>query len=303
VSRPVPNERAIEKKTRALLKRADARGHFPTPINDVIAAAGLEQPKESLLSNLVIAEAPAHLRRAMLRLTGRVRAVLDRKSREIHVDPTIQNLGRLNFKKLHEVGHDVCDWQKALGFADDDATLSLEVKSLFEQEANIAASNLLFQHEVFDDVSRQYAIGQASILELARIIGASGHATFRRYVAKHDAVIAGVVLDLSPCGTSPLAYRRSEVMTSENWRSQFGEEVWPKILRPQPYTFITEAGRALSTSKVVQSEFSFPNLRNESIGLSVELYSNQHNIFALIWKPRRETLKRRRIIVPSSLSA
>ncbi|MGO8862077.1 MAG: ImmA/IrrE family metallo-endopeptidase [Acidimicrobiales bacterium] len=300
---PVPDERAIEQQTRALLKQSDAKGRFPTPVDDIIAAANLEQPKESLLSNLVIEDAPPHLRRAMRKLTGRVRAVLDRKAREIHVDPTIQNQGRLNFKKLHEVGHDVCDWQKALGFADDDATLSPSVKILFEQEANIAASNLLFQHEAFDDMALQYAIGQASVLDLAGIVGASGHATFRRFVTHHDAVIAGVVLDLSPCSITPVAYRRHEVITSAKWRSQFGDALWPKVLRPQPYAFVAEAGRVLSTAQVVETEFSLPNLRNEMVGLRVELYSNRHNIFALMWMPRREVLKRRRIIVPTPAPA
>lgn len=53
----------------------------------------------------------------------------------------------------------------------------------------------------------------------------------------------------------------------------------------------------------MQTEFSLPDLRNEMVPLRVELYSNQHNIFALIWKPRREALKRRRIIVPTSIPA
>ncbi len=77
------------------------------------------------------------------------------------MDPGIQNEGRAAFLKLHEVGHDTLPWQRALGYADDDATLAPSVKRLFEQEANIAASHLLFQQDYFDDVSRQYSIGHA----------------------------------------------------------------------------------------------------------------------------------------------
>jgi hypothetical protein len=128
---PAPDEREIERHTRELLKRAGTKGQFPTPVDDIVAAAGLEEPKDSMLSRLVIAEAPAHLRRALRRLTGRVRAVLDRKAREVHVDPSIHNAGRAAFHKLHEVGHDTLPWQKALGYADDDATLSPSIKLLF----------------------------------------------------------------------------------------------------------------------------------------------------------------------------
>jgi len=176
--RQVPDEREIEKHTRELLKRADAKGHFPTPVDDIVAAAGLEEPKESLFSGSVLAQAPPHLRRAMHKLTGRVRAVLDRREREVHVDPTIHNHGRRNFHKLHEVTHDILPWQRALGYADDDGTLAQSVTDAFEQEANIGASYMLFQFEAFTDVSREYSIGQGSIMGLADLVGASGHATF-----------------------------------------------------------------------------------------------------------------------------
>jgi hypothetical protein len=302
--RPVPDESSIEEHTRELLKRADAKGRFPTPVDDIVLAAGLTQPKDSLLSNLVIDQAPPHLRRAMRKLSGKVRAVLDRREREVHIDPTVHNAGRIAFKKLHEVSHDIFPWQNELGFADDDATLAPSVKSLFEQEANIGASNLLFQHDYFDDVAGQYAVGQAAVLELSNMIGASIHATFRRFVSTHKTVMAGVVLDMSPCGQPPVSYRRYEVLTSSGWRKQFGDQLWPRILHPQPYAFVTRAEEAHLTGDVVRADFVFPNLRNESVGLSVELYCNQHNIFALIWKPRRETLKRKRkLILPDAATA
>jgi hypothetical protein len=301
--RNVPDERAIEKHTRELLKRAETKGRFPTPVDDIVEAAGLQQPKESLLNNLVIDDAPLHLRRAMRKMSGKIRAVLDRKAREVHVDPSIQNTGRVNFKKLHEVSHDIYPWQQALGFADDDATLAPNIKDLFEQEANIGASNLLFQLDYFDDLVDQYKIGHAAILELATNIGASGHATFRRFVSVHKGVVAGVVLDLSPCGVDAVAYRRNEVETSKGWREQFGASFWPRVLRPEPYAFVSLAAHARSSGNVVATDFSLPNLRNDMVPLHVELFCNQHKIFALIWKPRREALKRRRIIVPSSVPA
>jgi hypothetical protein len=233
----------------------------------------------------VIAEAPAHLQIKIRRLSGKVRAMLDRKEREIHVDPSIHNRGRVNFHKLHEVSHDIYPWQSDLGYADDDATFAASIKAKFEVQANIGASNLLFQHEHFQDLARQYAIGHAAILELSKLVGASGHATFRRFVKVSDAVVAGVVLDLSPSSRNPLGYRRDEVIISEKWGEQFGEGSWPGMLLARPYTFVEMAEDA-RTSEV-----------------PVSLYSNQYRLFALIWKPRRETLRRRRIIVPGVASA
>ena len=303
VARHVPDERAIEKHTRELLKRAGTHGRFPTPVDDIVAAAGLDVPKKSLLSRLAIDEAPPHLKRALRKVTGRVRAVLDRREREIHVDPTISNQGRAAFIKLHEVGHDIYPWQRALGYADDDATFLPSIKNLFEQEANIGASNLLFQHEHFDDLVREYAIGQASILDLAGIVGASGHATFRRFITVHNGVVAGVVMDLSPCSRDPLAYRRHEVVASPAWSEQFGTGFWPTVLRAEPYVFVNVAETARLTSEAVLTECSLPDLRNEMVPLQAEVYTNQHVMFVLIWKARRETLRRRRLIVPTTAAS
>lgn len=299
---PAPDEREIGKVTRALLRRADVQGAFPTPVDHIVATAGLELPPESLLSRSVLDEAPAHIRRAISRLSGRVRAILDRKTREVHVDPSVQNEGRVAFLKLHEVGHDILPWQRELGYADDDATLAPTVRRLFELEASVSASNLLFQHEYFQDLARQYRIGMAAVLDVARVVGASGHATFRRYVCVHDGVVAGVVMDLSPCSSEPLAYRRHEMVTSEAWKRTFGGRYWPPVLRTPPFTFVARAERARTSSGVVRTDLLLPNLRNEPVRLEAEIYSNQHNLFVLIWKPRREALRRRTILVPSAAS-
>lgn len=297
-----PDERAIEKHTRELLKRAETKGKFPTRVDDIIAAAGLVEPRESMLSNLVIADAPFHLKRRMLRLSGRVRAVLDRKAREIHIDPGISNRGRLAFHKLHEVTHDILPWQRALGYADDDATLAPSVKQLFEREASIGASNLLFQHEYFDDLSHQYSTGQASILELAQMVGASGHATFRRFVNVRNGVIAGIVMDLSPCSRDPITYNHHEVVTSKKWDEQFGAAFLPTKLRSQPYSFLNSAEQARTSGEAVRTDFALPDLRNEMTELNAELYSNGYCLFVLVWKDHREILRRRRIIVPTAKS-
>lgn len=293
----VPDERAIRQLTQELLKRADAEGRFPTPIDDIVAAAGLVQPKESLFSNSILEQAPSHLRHVIRKLGGRVRAVLDRTTQEVHVDPSIQNEGRVAFYKLHEVSHKIYPWQQELAYADDDATLSPAVRTVFEWEANIGASNLLFQNDAFTDMARQYTIGIASIFDLAIQVGASRHATFRRFARVHDGAVAGVVLDLSPCTREPLTYRRHEMITSDKWAAEFGMSYWPQELRAEPFTFVNSAEEARVSSSVVQREFVFPNLRNEPVTLNVELYSNQYALLVLIWKPRRETFRRRRILV------
>jgi len=297
----VPDGEAIGQAADRLLRKADAYGRWPTPVDDLIAAADLVEPDHSMLSNFVLEQAPAHLRGIMRKLSGRVRAVLDRKEREIHVDPTIQSQGRLAFHKLHEVSHDMFEWQKALGFADDDATLSLSTRKLFEWQANQGAAELLFQRNGFRDVAREYTTSMAAVVELAALVGSSAHATFRRFVEVQDFAVAGVVMDISPCAHDPLAYRRHEAICSESWETQFGgTSAWPKVLRGQPYAFVTSAESARTSGSAVHVNFVLPNLRNEPVSVNAEVYCNQYGFLVLIWVPRREHLRRRRIIVPTS---
>jgi len=92
------------------------------------------------------------------------------------------------------------------------------------------------------------------------------------------------------------------VIISAGWRKLFGDARWPSQLHAQPYTFIALAEVARLSAGPITTEFALPNLDNEMVALNVELYSNQHRLFALMWKPCKEGLRRRRIIVPSIAS-
>src|SRR4051812_28326881 len=107
----VEGAEAIRREVEQLLRKAAVKGHLPTPVDEIIAAAGLTEPRHSLLSNFVLAQAPEHLRRAARKVSFKIRALLDRREREIHVDPTIHHRGRIAFKKLHEVTHEILPWQ------------------------------------------------------------------------------------------------------------------------------------------------------------------------------------------------
>jgi IrrE N-terminal-like domain len=288
----------IRKAAEALLHAADVKWRLPTPVDDIIAAAGLVEPEQSLLSDSVLAQAPAHLRDKIRKLRLKVRAVLDRDAREIHIDPGLRIRGQIAFKKLHEVGHDICWWQRDRGYADDDETLSWSADQRLEREANQAAAELLFQREFFQDIAARYEIGIASILDLAERIGSSGHAAFRRFIETHRWALVGVVMDGSPRSWDPLAYQRREVVCSAAWEERFGPlHDWPPVLRPMPYSFISRCPEAVRMRSVLRDTFRFADLRNEQVDLNVELFSNSYRMFVLLWVPRTERFRHRRLLV------
>lgn len=288
--------RDIARHVERLLRDAEAQGRLPTPVDDLIAAAKLTEPLDSLLSESALAGVPEYLAAKMRRLRGKTHALLDRKTREIHVNPDISHDGQRRFKKCHEVAHDILPWQQDTGYVDDQFTLAPTTRRLFEQEANQGGAELLFQRDLFTEMASDYRMGFATVLDLAEQFGASYHATFRRYVETHGTKVAGLVLEPSPCTATPLGYRRGEALNSTSWMTQFDPtSSWPQILNATPYSFI-QLVRTVG-DEAVTTTLRYPDLNNTMTDLNVELWSNTYRVFVLIWKPRRERLKRARVVI------
>lgn len=272
-----------------LLLRAEVAGRLPTPVADILAAEGLVEPRHSMLSDFVFQQAPLRIQKAFRRIRFKVQALLDRQAREVHIDPSLQEAGRGAFKRLHEVGHDMLEWQRDLAYADDRLSLSWETRLLFERQANQGAAELLFQRDLFAEIARDYDVGTRRIIELASRFGASYHAAFRRFIETHSGVIAGVVVELSPCATEPLAYRRREAVCSKIWETRFGSPVsWPPVLCVTPFSFVDLAQDAQHSRDVIPGHFILPDLNNETVPLKVEAWSNSFHVFVLLWMPRRQ---------------
>ncbi len=298
------SHRDIARLTEGLLRKADAEGRLPTPVADILAAADLEETPETFLSPSSIAQAPAHLRGILSGIRGKVHAVLDRRTREVHINPALDLVGQRAYKRLHETSHDLFTWQHVhdgkTGFADDEMTLSPKTTILFEREANQGAAELLFQRERFADIAKEYAVSCAAVVELANMFGSSRHAAFRRYVETHRGAVTGVVLGPGPCELDPLTFRRREAICSNTWRDRFEDPaVWPRRLTAQPFAFVEQA-RACATLGPPVGEWQYPDRNNEITTLKVEAMSNSYHTFVLVWLPRREVLKRRRVIADAA---
>lgn len=294
----------IARLTDRLLREADAYGRHPTPVEEILAAADLEEDPDTFLSESSIATMPAHMRGVLRRAAGKVHAALDRKTRVVHINPATDLTGQKAFKRLHETAHDLFPWQHIdtghIGFADNEMTLSPRTTIRFEREANQGAAELLFQRERFAEVAGDYGIGCGAVAELVELFGGSRHATFRRYVESHPGALAGVVLGPRPCGREPLAFQRREAMCSASWRERFDDPAgWPAILRAEPYTFVEQA-RACDAFGPPTGEWAYINRNNEPTTLKVDAMSNSYRTFVLVWQPRREHFKRRRVVASAA---
>jgi hypothetical protein len=298
--RAVGSDAEILRRVEQLLRAAEARGRLPTPVEDIVAAAGLVRGSDEIFSPHILARAPKELRDAVSRLTGRVRAMLDRREREIYINPEITIEGRRNFQTLHEVGHEIVPWQAALAFADDDARLSWQTRIRFEREANISAGELLFQRALLTEIASNYSIRVATVIELAEMFGASIHSTFRRYVETHRGVLAGVVLDCQPWRAEPIAYKRHETLSSASWAERFSAPLnWPRSMSETDFSFLAEARHAHVRGNL-STKWTTTDLAGATIELDVELFSNTYNTLVLISVPQSERGKRKRRLASNS---
>ncbi|MBI2692598.1 MAG: ImmA/IrrE family metallo-endopeptidase [Solirubrobacterales bacterium] len=268
-----------------LLVSAGAKGQLPTPIDELMSAAGLHFAKESLFGADAINSAPPHLRTAMIEHVQNqaVLAMLDRDDSSVHLNPTITNQSKKLFSIAHEIGHAEMEWHDLSAYADSADTFSRRAKAVMEQEANQFAADLLFQNEVFVEVAEARPLTIETIKGLHNEFGPSIHSTFRRYVETHSATLAGVVVQREPIigGDAP-TYKRHEAVCSPSWRLTNGDPAgWPKLLTQTQFGFVD----ALKTGMWGFAEGAsahIPRSGRPPLDARFEIFDNSHKLLVLL---------------------
>lgn len=191
----------VQRHADLLLRDAAAIGRFPTPIDDLLAAAKLtvvddEELNDSLLRQFMnkAKAGIATIKAALSKVLG----LFESNDRLVVIDRNAPE-PRIPFIKLHEAGHGSLPHQSTMYklIHDCEKTLDPYITDLFEREANVFASEVLFQGEVFTNEAHGQSFGIKVPMKLARKFGASNYATFRRYVMTNPNACCVVVLE--PC--------------------------------------------------------------------------------------------------------
>lgn len=275
----------ISRRVDWLLRAADAYGRFPTPVDDIVGAASLEQADDYVLDDSLIAKAPAYLRRLLTSAKQKIQGLVDRRERIVHIAPAIDHDGKRRFVILHETTHDILPHQQDLLYADDHETLSPATTRLFEREANQGAAELLFQRDGFARDANDLEISVAAVWQLAERFGSSFHAAMRRYAETHSAAVAAIVLERTPHRTHPPTWRREETMATEAWTSRFGKPSWPRNMDTTTYPFLA----ALDISALDCVTLS--DLAGAPVTVRVEKCQTPYKSFLLLWVPPRRRLR------------
>ncbi|TWJ18820.1 ImmA/IrrE family metallo-endopeptidase [Geobacter argillaceus] len=203
----VEDLRIIERRAKDILNRASAWDRFPTPIDDILAAAQLQiaphsmfDPKriiafveeQTAIAGRALKSAGSWIKSAISKVLG----LYDADEYVIHIDDTVTQ-SKQTFLKLHETGHHELPTHRKLFrlFQDCEKTLAPETADQFDREANNFARFVLFQENTFAQLAADCPFGIKTPIKLSKKFGASIYASAREYVRTNNRACVVFVLE------------------------------------------------------------------------------------------------------------
>lgn len=274
----------IRKQADRILREASAYGQFPTPVGNIIAAARLQVEREASLD-------VGYLARMYKRVTGNIKRAVDKVfglfhsgDKMIYLDLSVTE-SKQRFVSLHETGHGFLPWQKDLYalMEDGDASLDPYAEEEFERQANVFASEVLFQLDTFEEESRSSSFAIKTAMDLAKKYGASNYAAIRRFVSKSQYCCAVFVLEppLWEAGRG-YTYRLRRCVPSPLFEKKYGRLKWPDFF----YTDNSSLGSKLPThfKRKVTKRCRVPSpVPGDQGCFYLEAFDTTHHTFALVF--------------------
>ena len=277
---PAQRLNVLHHARRALLE-AGAVGVLPTPVDDILLAANVEQIEHESLTERFLSSLRFKAGHALKRALSKVLGVFDAKSNLVFVDTLLKPV-RKRFVMLHEAGHGFMPWQRAMYDLVEDCEQALdpEAADLFDREANVFASEVLFQNDTFSNMAADETFEIWTPIRLAKKFDASLYASIRQYVSKNDRCCAVLVLDPPAPSQGGFKATLRRVITSVSFLETFGKHTWPDVYTPtDPLGVLVPLGARKSSGKRPLVLKDSNGVRHECIA---ESFTQTYQVFILI---------------------
>lgn len=220
------------------LREAGALGVFPTPIADIMAVAKVTEVVEDVLNEGFITKLRAKatsagqaLRTALSKVLGLFHA----SEGLIFIDQSLHEVKK-RFVRLHECAHGFLPWQRGMYAVVEDCekTLDPDVADVFDREANVFASEVMFQLDTFIEEAESKDFSIYTPIRMSKAYGSSIYSAMRQYVSKSGR--SCVVLVLNPPEVAEVDGFRATLrraVASKSFKEQFGLMPWPAVFTPQ----------------------------------------------------------------------
>lgn len=286
----------VRSQAERALSEAGALGRFPTAIDDIMAAAKVEEVKEDVLNEGFITKLRRQASGALKSALSKVIGLFDARARLVFIDRSL-HIVKQTFIRLHETGHAFLPWQRDLYAVVEDCeqTIDPELADQFDREANVFASEVLFQLDGFSKEAEEQKFGILVPVRLSSKYGASIYASVRQYVTKNWRACTVVVLNppvLIPGDGFRAELRRT--CSSSSFSETFGEIDWPEFFTPDhPIGAIVPlGGRKMSG---VHS-LTLTDRNGDAHECLAEAFTQSHQVFILIHSVK--TLTASSVIIP-----
>jgi Zn-dependent peptidase ImmA (M78 family) len=288
-----PGERrAVEERARKMLDRASAWNRFPTPIDDILAAAKLQVAARSMFDPAGIlsyiqkrtADAARFLKSAISKVLG----VYDADESVIHIDGTVVE-SKQNFLKLHETGHHELPTHRKLFrfFQDCEQTLAPEIADLFEREANNFARFALFQGDTYARQAADCAFNIKTPMKLAKTFGASVYASAREFArTNHRACVVYVLEPIEYVEGSGARAIVRRIEPSPSFAIQFGRPADTVITLDHFLGRVLPVGGRRMTKPTALALADRNGVRHECVA---EAFDTTYNVLILLYPIRALT--------------
>lgn len=288
----------VRSEAEKLLSEADSIGVFPTPVSDIMEAGQVTLVSDEILDESFLRKmrkaAGDSLRRALSKVLG----LFDARARLVFIDRKLLAV-KQTFIKLHETGHGFLPWQRDLYAVIEDGKQELDpdTAELFDREANVFATEVLFQLDGFINEAARQPFGIKVPLSLSKKYGASVYASVRQYVSKNGRACAVLVLnppEFKDGDGFETTLRRS--VLSLSFVEVFGNINWPLKFTPSD-----EIGAMVPIGKQRMSrprEIELSDRNGELHVCIAEAFTTGYQVFVLIHD--QKTLNKTSIILPPS---
>jgi Zn-dependent peptidase ImmA (M78 family) len=227
----------VRKEAERALREAGALGRLPTPMDDIMAVARVQEVKEELLNESLISKLRAGAARsgqAVKKAVSKVLGLFHASEGLVFLNQGLMAVKR-RFVGFHEAGHGFMQWQRKMYAVVEDCEKALdgETAELFDREANTFASEVLFQLDAFHVMACDKTFEIWTPVALAKKFGASNYAAIRQYVRKSDRACAVIVLNMPELGPDKgFSAKLRRVEVSRRFAEQFGALRWSDEYSP-----------------------------------------------------------------------
>lgn len=271
----------VVKRAEFSLREASAFDKFPTPVDDIMGAAKVTLAPHDLLDETFLKKMRAGAEKILRSALEKVLGLFDAKQRLIFIDRSVIAV-KQTFLKLHETGHAALPHQNTVFslFEDSKKTLEPETSELFDREANVFASEVLFQLEKFETEAADLAFGIKTPMSLSKKYGSSVYAAVRRYVQKSQKTCAVLVLnqpELKDMDGFTITLRR--FIASETFTFKFGHNCFSET-----FTANDEIGALVPLEKAMSRprEIVLIDQNGDRHECIAEAFNNTYQVFILI---------------------